>query len=578
MGNALTARKKLLVFGISFLIFLNIVYANIRINEVMANPNDEDYDEWLEIYNNGSDNVNLSNYAISDSSWDCDSFLFGYQGKVIPAYSYGIITDQFSYVYYDYNVSESALRIRVEDSAMGNGLNNNGDEIKLFNDTDCINLIDNFSYTNSSNEKSFALMNGIWQETVNATPGYSNVISNPCDPSVDILLNKYTYSNEETIYFTPKVSGVSDYKIEYWIEDLFGGIIKNVVDTTNSNQKQYTPSIDEEDKVLIIIANLTYSSCDDINKNNNYINKTVGIRGISLNDEPSLKIYKIYDLGTDDKAKFGQIIKVKINAYKGNSSKEAIELWVENGEKISKITKFNVYDEYTNYTLTLPIQLFANCNGEYEDGKYNIIAEGLDKKDSIELDIEDITNSLCEEIEVDNSKESDFEVLESPNEAIAGYDFFTKVNIKNNENNNQKFQVWSYVYKGKKIYGTREENMQEISLPKNSEMIVELKNNAVNVEEGDYKLKINVKKGDKKTASSVTKSIKFYEEAFESIGYVAASKDNFESIKNDENFKEEVSGNVVYESKDIKERRIAVYFFCLLLVLMLVYVLVKKDG
>ncbi len=576
MENALTAKKRFLVFGISLFILLNIVYAKVVINEVMANPNDEDYDEWLEIYNNGSEDVNLSEYAIRDSSGECDSFLFGYQGRIIPAYGYGIITDQFSYVYYDYNVSESALRIRVEDSAIGNGLNNNGDEIKLFNDTNCSNLIDNFSYANSSNEKSFALMNGIWQETINITPGYNNTISNPCDPNIDILLSKYIFSNDETIYFTPIVYGSNDYKLEYWIEDVFGNVIKNIVETTNSNQKQYTPNINTEDKVLVIIANLTYSSCDDINKNNNYINKTVGIKGINLNSEPSLKIYKLYDLGTDNKAKFGQIIKVKVNAYKGNSTKEAVNLWIENSEKISKITKFNVYDEYTNYTLTLPIQLFANCNGEYEDGKYNIVAEGLDNTDYMEINVEGITDSLCEEIEVINQNEKNFEVLESPNEAIIGEEFSTKINIKNNGENSKKFNVWSYVYKGKKVYGKKEGNMQEISLPKDSDMIVELKNKVDNAEEGSYKLKINIKESNKKTTNSITRSINLYEEDVELIGYVV-SQNNFESIKNNES-SQEITGNVIYESKDIKERKIAIYFFSLLLMSMLVYILFKKND
>ena len=118
--------------------------------------------------------------------------------------------------------------------------------------------------------------------------------------------------------------------------------------------------------------------------------------------------------------------------------------------------------------------------------------------------------------------------------------------------------------------------MQEISLPKDSEMVVELKNKADNAEEGDYKLKINIKESNKKTTKSITRSINLYEEDVELIGY-AVSQNNFESIKNNESF-QEITGNVVYESKDIKERKTAIYFFSLLLMSMLVYALLKKND
>ncbi len=62
-----------------------------------------------------------------------------------------------------------------------------------------------------------------------------------CDISIEIFTKKSMYSNE-SIDFRFKLSNkTTDYKIEYWVEDSFGNIVKNKRNTTNLNKKSFTP-------------------------------------------------------------------------------------------------------------------------------------------------------------------------------------------------------------------------------------------------------------------------------------------------------------------------------------------------
>ena len=63
---------KKLFFVLLCLFLLRSVYADIVFTEVMYNPtqaSDTDL-EWIEIYNNGSESVNLSSWQIDDNSFD----------------------------------------------------------------------------------------------------------------------------------------------------------------------------------------------------------------------------------------------------------------------------------------------------------------------------------------------------------------------------------------------------------------------------------------------------------------------------------------------------------------------------
>ncbi|GAI04689.1 unnamed protein product, partial [marine sediment metagenome] len=410
------------------------------------------------------------------------------------------------------------------------------------------------------------------------TPGYSNSIVNPCDPGVEIEINKYTYENDEVVYFTPKVAGDYDYKIEYWIEDLFGRIAKSKVETENSNQKQWTADVNGEDSVYLIKANLTYSDCDDISTANNFDEKIIGVRGSEAINSSFLNIEEIY-LGSDKKAKFGDTLRIKVNLYKGDTDRQSIQMWLEDNDdnEISKRTRTHAYEKFRSYNLTLPLQIEPNCNHKYPDGYYNLILDGLSERVEERIKVEGITTSLCEKITVEKSTRGNFfyEVLELPAEVIIGKEFTTKLEIKNNLSEERFVKVWSYVYKGRtSVSGEREENLQAVRISAKNSKILELKNTVTETEAGDYKFKIKIERDDRKTLKEITKDIRVLG-AFEAevIEKAEAKAEQIERVLN----MEKITSAIVYESTEVKAERTAIYFFCFVLILVVVYFMVSKK-
>jgi hypothetical protein len=65
----------------------------------------------------------------------------------------------------------------------------------------------------------------------------------------EIIVDKELYDAGEKMGFKPKVEGVEDYVIEYWIEFLDGSFAKKPKNTTNTNKKSFTPK--KEGKYII---------------------------------------------------------------------------------------------------------------------------------------------------------------------------------------------------------------------------------------------------------------------------------------------------------------------------------------
>jgi len=114
-----------------------------------------------------------------------------------------------------------------------------------------------------------------------------------------------------------------------------------------------------------------------------------------------LEIDRAY-LGSNDKAKFGDSLRVKIKIYKGDTEKYNLDLYLvdESNKQVSKRSEVNIEDKFINYTMIVPLQIEPNCNKKYPDGTYKIILKGLDEIDAEEIEIEGITESLCEEIKI----------------------------------------------------------------------------------------------------------------------------------------------------------------------------------
>ena len=123
------------------------------------------------------------------------------------------------------------------------------------------------------------------------------------------------------------------------------------------------------------------------------------------------------------------------------------------------------------------------------------------------------------------------------------------------------YEAWSYVYRGKKSYsGDKEGNKQTIKIPGESSATLALKN-VVN-QEGEYNLKVKVKKEDRKTTEDLTKSIKIVGNS------VADTSDNFDIAYGND--------SVLYTSSGLKAQRSAMLFFNFVLILVIIQLLIRK--
>lgn len=107
---------------------------SVAINEINYNPPQggasERRNEWIELYNYGESEIDLTGWTISDSA-NTDNLETGDGTMTISAGGYAIITANDTEVYDNYTVAESAIRLQVDDTTIGNGLGDNGDTITI---------------------------------------------------------------------------------------------------------------------------------------------------------------------------------------------------------------------------------------------------------------------------------------------------------------------------------------------------------------------------------------------------------------------------------------------------------------
>ena len=177
-----------------FLFFTPSAFAqntDIVINEIMYNPVPSDtYNEWIELYNNGTDSVSLENWKLCDKEIhsgyidrDRDGALYRNASIIIPPGGYALITDGSSgtEVYDNFTVSETALALHVDAASICTGLTNtDGKPIELTDSSGT--LIEIITYNPSlgasGNGKSLERNSTGWFESLTngGTPGWENSI------------------------------------------------------------------------------------------------------------------------------------------------------------------------------------------------------------------------------------------------------------------------------------------------------------------------------------------------------------------------------------------------------------------
>lgn len=110
----------------------------LRINEIMYDPDyNENYNEWIEIYNEG-EAINLESYTLCGRSLvpgfvDTSGTIEGDRGLLLEAGAYALVTDggSGSEVLTNYDIDDKTLVVHVDAASMCGGLSNEGETIIL---------------------------------------------------------------------------------------------------------------------------------------------------------------------------------------------------------------------------------------------------------------------------------------------------------------------------------------------------------------------------------------------------------------------------------------------------------------
>lgn len=587
-------RKNSWCLGIILIFSFEFVSADIRINEVMYDPScSYTVCEWIELYNDNESSVNMSGWILSDNK-ENDSLenSLGDNNIIIPGNSFALIVDSDSRVFHNFDVGENTVWVYTTDTTIGNALTDSGDIITIYDNN--LNEIDSVSYNDGDAEdgKTWALISGVWEESEPA-PGRDNE-------------NNESYNNDYSVIeiseFMPNPEGDDDKAMPdgEWVElynkgnedlDLFGFKLRDnsekevLIDNVHADN-----TIIKSKKYLVIYMNGAYGFLNnggsekiklyDLNDNLidevSYSESKEGVSWSKVDDRwrmsvPSisgensdekinnsvLKIEQFYDLGSNKVAEWGDVLRVKVNIYKANSNKNVVYLYAKkDNEKISKETKMNVYEKFSNQTLTLPLQLYPNCDNKFKDGRYDVILEGLDAEaDKEEIEIRE--SEFCKSESVASEKKFEYKLLNYPTIIKLNNEFEGVLSLKNNEDKDLSVDLSSYVYRGKKKYS--EENLQKIMIPSGGEVSVNLKNIVREAEEGDYNFKIEILKEGRKTPYEIKKEI-------------VISKDSTNKTETKkEKIINRITGGVVYESSGVKAKRTGIFFFAFCITLLLVY-------
>ena len=159
--------KKLVLFLI-LLVSVSLVKADIRINEIMYNPEGNDNNkEFVEIFYHSF--TNLSDYVIGDGKSNDSLTLLQYFNN-----SYALIVEEaFNYD----NINASVYSVGT---TIGNNLGNTEDAVMLFLNNSLIDKVEYSDDKADGNGYSLEYYDNEWYESVelNGTPGKENSVKN----------------------------------------------------------------------------------------------------------------------------------------------------------------------------------------------------------------------------------------------------------------------------------------------------------------------------------------------------------------------------------------------------------------
>ncbi len=515
-------------------------------------------------------------------------------GTIIPGHAFAIITDDATRVYNNFDINPSTIKLYVTDDAMGNGLNNPGDTFNLYDNN--LQLIDSATYSQSIKGLSHARFNNSFSPA-NATPGLPNngsriaTPSTGCDWYLEVLMNKTVFEPQDEFEWQLRAKKQYGNKTitsaTASIRDLTGNFVKSYKPWTNrtvtsrKSSSKYSPNL-KKGKSYLLTAQMEVN-CEDQELASNSIQQIFTLLDDPLGNDSNIIIEKIYDLGSDETASFGQTIRAKVKVYKGDTKKEVVALWMENEEhKITKQSKVYLPDIFTHYEITIPVQIKPNCDLDYESDTYILKAQGLGDETAFQIEVAGTQDSICpKESLAKQQPDLLVDITEYPTDARSNSQIETTIYIENNDNRHHNLKMWSYLFKGSTSYsGERESNLKEVFIEKRGSKQTVFKNNLEDIPAGDYNLMLRYTVDDGEKEKRVLRTIQIIGESEEPT-ITNTLQENPETILTATNTQSQippVTGNfiTVYESTTFKTKEIGVYLFAVLMTLYAITLTLKR--
>jgi phosphatidylserine/phosphatidylglycerophosphate/cardiolipin synthase-like enzyme len=390
----------------------------------------DNYNEWIELYNPTNKTINISSWSISDNYAEDLIENDGNQSNntlMIPPFSYAIIADHGTKIYENFSIPNSTIKLYVDDKSIGNGLGNSGDKLILKNSQnqtiDTIEWIKNYTDIpgtpankvkegySLSRHKNFNMTNSSigFYEAIIPTPGSSNIF---LPGNHKILINK------TKTYFYIEKNKATSIPIQIKNSGFFtDNITLNTSDLTKGwnvylEQKKITLKPNETKNFYLKIIPHHTSICLNgkikihaISEKDFGIPDEITIKFEKIGSDLTIRNIKIYDEEDKQKNIFGQgeIIRIKSflkNYGNRNASNVNVRLYYDRIKETNLIGIKN-YESVSKYQ-KYPSIKWDTTN--IEPGNHTIIVIA-DKNDIIE-ELDETNNLLTIYVNIINTAPS----------------------------------------------------------------------------------------------------------------------------------------------------------------------------
>ena len=383
----------------------------LQVNEVLYNPIGADAGkEFIELSRESNETGDLSNYTVGDRSRNNTLTLKQFSNTTLML----IVREDFNLT-----IATMSQNVTIYTAKeLGNGLNNDGDTIWLYNREKQPILI--FSYNDLVPEGRSLEFNGnqyLSSTIENGTPGKENSVilknqeenrenatistnknittitttsaslpgeGNPCE--LMIMTDHEEYTEGETMVISFNVTQPFD-TIEYDIENSEGDILKTPRMTKNLKSKTWKTKIDhsQNENIVFIHAMLSSENCSNeqikkvtITTLHNSTREKEGKQKEKNNAKKESTLESIHvSLGNDQLARFGEPLTVQL-IQPTREDKLIENTLIEKPTTIVIKKQKTILLRYraTSGKKTLVIPLPENCDNIFEEGIYEVSIEG----------------------------------------------------------------------------------------------------------------------------------------------------------------------------------------------------------